>query len=65
MEYIQGLSGAASGHTPALQPAVAWSPREYVWLMLLAQQWGHQDLLDQLRRTLLDRECQPAQATWP
>jgi len=34
-----------------------WSPRECVWLMLLAQQRGSSDLVERLREALVTTEC--------
>ena len=37
-----------------------WSPREFVWLMVLAQQRGSDKLVARLRQALLQTECATA-----
>jgi hypothetical protein len=36
---------------------ITWSPRECVWLMIIARQRGSDELVDRLRAVLRDGEC--------
>jgi len=57
------------GNDSPTLPRAGWSPREYVWLMVLAQQHRRPELVERLRSWLRRSECSvppyPSSWGWP